>query len=140
MAASTVPVNHLSCSLCLDTLKNPKLLQCHHTFCEACLLGLRDNVGNNYLHCPQCRKGIKLSRDGIRRLQTNFYLTPLLEQQQDVCGEHPGEELRFVCVPCNKAICRTCLLQHHNQHELQDLEKAMKNAKAKLKKIPGLVG
>ena len=33
----------LECAICLERLKNPKMLPCQHTFCENCLQNLVEN-------------------------------------------------------------------------------------------------
>ena len=47
----------LICAICLEQLKNPKLLSCGHTLCaDPCLKGLIDqNYGSRDLRCPLCR-------------------------------------------------------------------------------------
>ena len=44
------------CAVCSDSFKDPKLLDCLHTFCESCL---RKFVGANEIFCPTCKKPTK---------------------------------------------------------------------------------
>uniref|UniRef100_A0A9J8AKC7 RING-type E3 ubiquitin transferase n=1 Tax=Cyprinus carpio carpio TaxID=630221 RepID=A0A9J8AKC7_CYPCA len=68
----------LICSICLDRYNNPKVLPCLHTFCEKCL--------QNYipahsltLSCPVCRQTSILPEKGVAALQSNFFITNLME-------------------------------------------------------------
>ncbi|TFJ96288.1 cleavage and polyadenylation specificity factor subunit 1 [Platysternon megacephalum] len=71
----------LVCSICLDRYRNPKVLPCLHTFCERCL--------QNYippqsltLSCPVCRQTSILPEQGVAALQSNFFITNLMEVLQ----------------------------------------------------------
>lgn len=45
----------LTCAICLDRYRNPKLLPCQHSFCmEPCMDGLVDYV-RRQVKCPECR-------------------------------------------------------------------------------------
>ena len=73
----------LSCSICLDTYTNPKELQCHHVFCQKCLVPLvsKDQQGQLGLSCPTCRKVEPVSDRGVAGLQAAFHISNLLEIQ-----------------------------------------------------------
>ncbi|KAK7103343.1 hypothetical protein V1264_018262 [Littorina saxatilis] len=90
----------LECGLCLNTYKSPKFLPCFHTFCEGCVEDLVKNTGNIPLKCPKCRQKFQLPSGGVSKLQTNFYLTPLLKPER--CMLHRTETLRLYCTVCNK--------------------------------------
>ena len=123
--------DNLKCGLCLNTYKNPKFLPCYHTFCEGCLVNLDQNRGHRPLQCPQCRQKVQLPPGGVSQLQTNFYITPLLNPER--CQLHRTEKLRFYCTQCSTAICLDCKLTDHDKHEAQDLGKAVDEAKKELK-------
>ena len=44
----------VECILCHKTLSNPRILTCHHTFCQACLdeIITFQEDGNGQLKCP----------------------------------------------------------------------------------------
>ena len=86
----------LECSVCLDQIKQPKMLTCQHTFCLApCLRELAKKVNsqrNKYkIECPICRKkcsfeeagtGVGVRDDKTRALNNlpdNLHLKNLLD-------------------------------------------------------------
>ena len=73
--------DHLNCPMCLDTYTKPKQLQCHHVYCQQCLVKLvfRDQQGQLSLACPNCRQVTLVPANGVRGLQSAFQITPLLE-------------------------------------------------------------
>ena len=73
----------LSCSICLDTYTNPKLLQCFHVYCQQCLVPLvdRDQRGQLGLSCPICRQVTPVPNRGVAGLQSAFHINHLLELQ-----------------------------------------------------------
>lgn len=128
----------LTCALCLNTYKSPKFLPCYHTYCEGCIVDLDENRGNNPLQCPKCRQNVELPPGGVSELQTNFYITPLLNPE--CCQLHRTEKLRFYCTQCSIAICLNCRLTDHYKHEAHDLGKATDEARKELKNCQERLG
>lgn len=48
-----------TCSICLDNIKDPVLLDCTHIFCGSCLMQYLNNSNIIYKRCPECRCEIK---------------------------------------------------------------------------------
>ena len=73
----------LNCPICLDTYTDPKQLQCHHIFCQQCLVPLvvRDQQGQLGLSCPNCRHVTPIPNRGVAGLQPAFYINHFLEVQ-----------------------------------------------------------
>ncbi len=71
----------LTCSICLGTYTNPKLLQCHHAYCQQCLARLvqQDQQGQLTLTCPSCRQVTAIPASGVAGLQSDFRVNQLLE-------------------------------------------------------------
>lgn len=45
----------VQCSLCMGTMVEPKLIQCFHIFCKACIKSNAQLDGQvNKFKCPQC--------------------------------------------------------------------------------------
>ena len=63
--ASTAPeevANSFSCAVCLEEFKEPKALQCLHTYCKECLVKLVKKKGHDHvIPCPVCREDTKVS-------------------------------------------------------------------------------
>ncbi|KAK7484093.1 hypothetical protein BaRGS_00024705 [Batillaria attramentaria] len=52
----------------------------------------------------------------------------------EMCDDHPDEKLRFVCVVCDKLICRDCKLTEHEGHKTIDISKARAGLREKLER------
>ena len=73
----------LNCPVCLDIYTNPKLLQCHHVYCQKCLVRLvfQDQQGQLVVTCPNCRQVTPVPANGVAGLQSAFHINHLLEIQ-----------------------------------------------------------
>ena len=70
----------LRCMVCFDRYHEPKVLQCHHTFCEECLKrwSLKGGNGVKGLSCPTCRIRTPLTCTAdISELPSDFKVSPL---------------------------------------------------------------
>ncbi|KAM7179076.1 tripartite motif-containing protein 3 isoform 2-T2 [Macrochelys suwanniensis] len=145
----------LVCSICLDRYCNPKVLPCLHTFCERCL--------QNYippqsltLSCPVCRQTSILPEQGVAALQSNFFITNLMEVLQRPpegssrpdaaaldpvsaitgqplsCPNHEGKVMEFYCESCETAMCRECTEAEHREHVTVPLRNVVEQHKASL--------
>ncbi|XP_026059583.1 tripartite motif-containing protein 2 isoform X2 [Carassius auratus] len=144
----------LICSICLDRYNNPKVLPCLHTFCEKCL--------QNYipahsltLSCPVCRQTSILPEEGVAALQSNFFITNLMEVlkrspdtnlsedcsdaingvatgQPLSCPNHGGNVMEFYCPPCETAMCEECTCGEHAEHATVPLKDVLEQHKASL--------
>ena len=84
--ADTIEDNFLVCKMCNETFKNPKCLNCLHSFCEQCLQDhllkseqtqpcrYKTFTSSDYrdIQCPLCRKRTALPLGGVRKLPDNF--------------------------------------------------------------------
>ena len=68
----------LECPICLEEIKDPKMLPCQHSFCmEDCLKSLvESNSVSKEIICPICRKKCSVPRKGF---PNNYTLQSLLE-------------------------------------------------------------
>ena len=137
----------LICPICMtefdEKQHQAKLLPCSHTFCIDCLRQLAN--GRPFLDCPSCRKRILLPERGVRGLQTNFYITHIMEMvtektnslsfnRDDGCRRHSQQPLSFYCTKCEVPICRDCTVLDHNttkNHEIKDVAEIV-NSKRKI--------
>ncbi|KAJ8971386.1 hypothetical protein NQ317_006954 [Molorchus minor] len=102
----------LTCAICLDRYRNPKLLPCQHSFCmEPCLEGLVDYV-RRQVKCPECRAEHRIPYQGVQGFPTNVTLQRFLELHIEITGELPDPTSGQVMERCNvcseKAYCSYC--------------------------------
>ena len=131
----------VTCSICLDTYTDPKILSCFHTFCCKCLEEhARNTHRQGKFRCPECQAEIDLP-EGNRfdRLSTSFIHNSLLglletEDREDLlkppfCSKHKNERLRYFCSSCGACICPVCFAEDHRGHEFDVIEKALQEDK-----------
>ena len=131
----------VTCSICLDTYTDPKILSCFHTFCCKCLEEhARNTHRQGKFRCPECQAEIDLP-EGNRfdRLSTSFIhnsLLGLLETEDrevllkpPFCSQHKKERLRYFCSSCEACICPVCFAEDHRGHEFDVIEKAVQEDK-----------
>ncbi|XP_071804521.1 uncharacterized protein [Asterias amurensis] len=142
--------DHLECPICSGRFKQPKLLECSHSFCLECLQQLRQNSpSTTRLSCPVCRQETLINGNGIDDLKTNFLALSLigsietqetrLKQQQgkqvpsqefvSKCSKHTGKDLTMYCETCKKLICTTCIAKDHRKHPAIELNEASDKSK-----------
>ncbi|XP_033640223.1 tripartite motif-containing protein 3-like [Asterias rubens] len=142
--------DHLECPICSGRFKQPKLLECSHSFCLECLQQLRQNSpSTTRLSCPVCRKETLLKENSIDGLKTDFKTISLIEaietketqlkQQQEKqvpsqefvskCSKHTGKDLILYCETCKKLICTTCIAKDHRMHPVIELNEASDKSK-----------
>ena len=57
----------LVCPLCMDTLSDPRSLQCLHSYCGRCLEGLQKaSALKGGVLCPECRGKTILPPGGVK--------------------------------------------------------------------------
>jgi len=117
----------LTCCICLDRYRTPKLLPCQHSYClEPCMEGLVDYV-KRQVKCPECRAEHRIPYNGIQGFPTNYTLQKFLELHAEITGELPDpnadaimsrcnvcSEKAYVnpCAHCDKKVCETCKEAH----------------------------
>ena len=149
--------DQLTCAICLDAFKDPKLLQCFHVYCKDCLqrLVIQDRQGQLSLRCPTCRQSTLLPpATSVSDLQPAFHIHHLFEiqdalekvkePQKVMCGKckKAKQAATSYCRDCGEFICAMCTTIHSNwddfaRHEvvaLEQLESKMKELDA-LKKV-----
>ena len=114
----------LECSICLDTFKDPKLLQCFHVFCQLCLEPLVCRDGQS-LRCPACRRSIPLGPNGVSGLQSDFHVQHLFEirdtlqkAKETQCEKCKKSIATGFCRDCGKFVCDKCIEMHQEWEEL----------------------
>ncbi|XP_055959210.1 tripartite motif-containing protein 59-like [Patella vulgata] len=94
-----------TCSLCLNNFTKPKLLPCHHTFCQQCIDDLIKAYAHfNKFNCPTCRQQTDIPSGGASQFVTNFYLEDDDDDKQ-YCTKHKKKEIQVYCRDCRKPCC-----------------------------------
>ncbi|XP_061183573.1 tripartite motif-containing protein 2-like isoform X1 [Saccostrea echinata] len=124
----------LNCGICLERYKAPKVLPCLHTFCEKCLANYIPAESLS-VTCPICRQQSILPVQGVSALQTNFFITNLMEvvDQPNICRTCSREQARpsTKCMDCAEFLCNSCTSIHqaldqtkeHNVVALSDISR-----------------
>ena len=117
-------IEHVACSICLDTFTDPKTIACLHTFCCECLKrhALTTQQDGKF-RCPECQAEIGVP-GRFDKLPTGFLQNSLLgvlavqksgDGSEISCGNcrKKSAETSF-CFECGKFMCPDCI----NAHEL----------------------
>ncbi|CAG0915817.1 unnamed protein product [Notodromas monacha] len=139
----------LTCAICLDRYRNPKLLPCQHSFCaDPCLDGLVDYV-RRQIKCPECRAEHHIPYQGVQHFPTNVTLQRFLELHGDITGELPDPTANMplercgvcseksycsLCNHCDKKVCNECKEAHLDvlKREIQRINNQIKRGVSRL--------
>ncbi|XP_077689638.1 E3 ubiquitin-protein ligase TRIM39 isoform X1 [Eretmochelys imbricata] len=140
--ATTNPLENLqveaSCSVCLEYLKDPVIIDCGHNFCRVCITRWWEELNRDF-PCPVCRKTFR-----HRTLKPNRQLGNMVEiakqlqatkrkvRDESLCGKH-NEVLNLFCKEDQEAVCLVCEISHdHRSHTVVPLDDASLEYKEKL--------
>ena len=130
----------LECSICMETLTQPRTLSCYHSFCKHCLenfvaaLRLKAVEAEakvpEVFQCPVCRTEFSVQRkESIgEKIPSNHFINSLLDlltiQQQanavkcQSCKAKAPAASR--CISCERYLCGKCLEIHSNWAAFED--------------------
>lgn len=128
----------MTCSICLDYLRDPVTIDCGHVFCRSCTSDIRPISGSRPV-CPLCKKPFKKENtrpvwqlaslvESIERLKVDNGRQPgeLAREPQDakLCERHQ-EKLHYYCEDDGKLLCVMCReSREHRPHTAVLVEKA----------------
>lgn len=115
----------LTCSVCLDKFKQPKLLPCQHTFClTPCLANLVEPQTRR-IKCPECRTTHMIPINGIGQFPNNITIMGFLDldltnversntsNALDKCALCLNKRENLIkCIDCSKMFCTDCKSTH----------------------------
>lgn len=145
--ATTNPLENLqveaSCSVCLEYLKDPVIIDCGHNFCRACITRWWEELNRDF-PCPVCRKTFR-----HRTLKPNRQLGNMVEiakqlqatkrkvRDESLCEKH-NEVLNLFCKEDQEAVCLVCEISHdHRSHTVVPLDDASLEYKVGLDLVEG---
>ena len=115
-----------TCQVCLEdqTKRTPRLLSCHHSFCQDCIKKL---VKEGKVECPTCRKLTLIAEDDVAELSMNFMLMKMKEHMDKmlsnknilchVCRKTTADRK---CCECSNLLCEPCTLLHKSYEGFKD--------------------
>ena len=114
----------VSCSVCMSSFTDPKILPCFHTFCLHCLNELQRTSGKHGdITCPECLRKFQVPGSGYpKELPANFRMKTLLDvmtiQKCSVAGVKCGNcektsAQSFYCFKCCAFWCDDCIAAHN---------------------------
>ena len=113
----------ITCPVCQEHFRDPKILPCLHYYCKECVLQLALRAGTNRpFACPECRRGTVLPQNDPDQLPTAFFVNRMKElrtkmgkaqgRMEALCEMCSGAKAEAFCRQCTDFICNDCAKLH----------------------------
>ena len=129
--SNAISKQDVTCTVCLDRLKDPRLLPCLHAYCKRCLDGiLHQSLEKRKIVCPQCRSNHAVPSSGVGAFPSDMLLESALEFYSlkdepkkaavacNMCTEN--DPATMYCPTCGKFLCAFCSKAHGRMLEYRD--------------------
>ncbi|XP_041714138.2 E3 ubiquitin-protein ligase TRIM35-like [Coregonus clupeaformis] len=139
-SSSSLPEEDFSCTVCLDIFKDPVILSCSHSFCQACLKECWKDKESR--ECPFCRRrsskdhphsnlSLKNLCEALRERTQTDPKSPTTESKV-LCSLH-SEKFRLFCLEDKEPICLVCQVsKKHKAHDCIPVDEAVQDHKEEL--------
>nr|XP_020634661.1 E3 ubiquitin-protein ligase TRIM58-like isoform X1 [Pogona vitticeps] len=142
--------DEVSCSICLEYLREPVTIDCGHNFCHACIVDYCERGSGSTTGaalCPQCRAGFLLSSSRPNKQLANIVegieqlaLRPGRATRGEALCEKHGKKLRLFCQDDGEPICLVCdKSREHRAHTVLPIEEAAHDYKIKLQEATDIL-
>ena len=138
----------ITCPICHDHFRDPKILPCLHYYCKQCVQALADRAGpNRPFSCPECRCDTRLPQNDPNQLATAFVINRLKDlhslmetadrKVEAVCQQCSGGSSEGFCCHCAEFICGDCMKVHKKMkifagHEVLTLDELKEGGAKKI--------
>ena len=113
----------ITCPVCHDHFKEPKILPCLHYYCKGCVQALARRASDNKpFSCPECRNPTVLPQNDPDRLPTAFFVNRMIElhakmekahgKVEAMCEQCSESKAVAFCRQCTNFICDNCVKLH----------------------------
>ncbi|XP_028411415.1 tripartite motif-containing protein 45-like [Dendronephthya gigantea] len=116
------------CTVCRETMNDPRTLPCFHSFCKVCLEGIVENTRkkakyakNEDFNCPSCRAVFHLKpNQEVAELSCGHEIRNTLEtgqlrnKENSNCSRCVKNEACTCCLTCELFLCEECLAEHNS--------------------------
>ena len=69
----------VTCPVCLDVFKEPRMLPCQHTYCSGCLKSCIGRPLIGHIQCPECREKFPVPDNDIKIFKKNFKVNQMID-------------------------------------------------------------
>jgi hypothetical protein len=120
--------DELTCPVCTEHFKEPKVLPCLHYYCKTCIADLIKRAKGRPFNCPECRREAQAAGNNpesfpaaffVNRMEEVFSVMKKAEAKENLtcesCSKFPAVSF---CHDCSEYICTKCTEAHKDMRLL----------------------